>query len=103
MQEPVANKGVIRVYFKIRFDLPFSLDKSMPVKEIVRELVEEHGFQELAKSKKGSYEQEVRAILVDIEKDKRIGGVPKYKTISYNTSKEINELIYERYFEKIRQ
>lgn len=102
MQEPIASKGVIRLHFKIRFDLPFSLDESMPVKEIVRNLVDEHDFQELAKLGKGSYAEEIRAILVDMEREKGIEGMPRYETISYDTADKINELIYERYFKKKR-
>lgn len=102
MQEPTANKGVIRLYLKTRFDLPFSLDNPQPVKEIIKKLVDEHDFYELAKAGKCSRAEEIRAIAIDIEKEEGIKGAPVYNTISYDTATEINELIHERYFGKRR-
>lgn len=88
MENMIARKGTVRLYLEVRFDLPFSHEEPLTIKEIVKKLIDEHGLYELVAAQRGEFADNVHAVLVDVE---RSGG---NETVLFEKPSEIEELVY---------
>jgi len=63
-----VKKGVVRLYLEMRYDLPFSFDKWVPLKEAVNKVIADcGGLGAIPGHANGEYAEEVHAVLVDID------------------------------------